>query len=599
MAAASAKMHAGMAVAGAAAAKVAKATALAVAAVGVAAVVGGKKAIDAYSDLSESLNAVDKIFGKSQDKIIKWGKANANSFGLSRSAFHSLAVPLGAGLKNAGLSLDATSTHTIKLTERASDMASVFNTEVSDALEAIQAGLRGEADPLEKFGVGLSAAKVEARALADTGKKVAKELTDQERMLARINLIMDQTNDTAGDFRNTSGELANAQRIAAARSEDLAAKIGKQLAPVMETLTKIKLALMQVLADHLLPALSRFTGWVKEEAIPRLKDFGGALKERFGGPVQDAARWVRDDLWPALKNAWNWIKTTAIPAIADFGKWVNEHIIKPLQNFVGFLREHVLPRVQDFVDILKKHIKPAIENAKAALKDLNVNFNQFKPILKAVGALLLVNIAAALVVVAAVVYGAALALRVLSNLLRHVVVPAWNTFTGSARAAGAWIKDVGTRVVGYVKTMASGIKRFTSGLWGGIRSGLAGAVNWVIDKINALIARINAIPGVDISRIPRIASSRATSGRNIGLEARAAGGPVNPFQSYLVGERGAEIITMGARGGHVTPNHQLNGPQQIFEIHVDMGDGVKRVFRHEMDQHDRSTKRRVIQARVT
>jgi len=40
---------------------------------------------------------------------------------------------------------------------------------------------------------------------------------------------------------------------------------------------------------------------------------------------------------------------------------------------------------------------------------------------------------------------------------------------------------------------------------------------------------------------------------------RAAGGPVMGGRSYMVGERGPEIVTMGANG-FVTPNHKLGGP---------------------------------------
>ncbi len=40
--------------------------------------------------------------------------------------------------------------------------------------------------------------------------------------------------------------------------------------------------------------------------------------------------------------------------------------------------------------------------------------------------------------------------------------------------------------------------------------------------------------------------------------ARAMGGDVQGGKSYLVGERGAEVITMGGNG-HVTPNHKLGG----------------------------------------
>ena len=40
---------------------------------------------------------------------------------------------------------------------------------------------------------------------------------------------------------------------------------------------------------------------------------------------------------------------------------------------------------------------------------------------------------------------------------------------------------------------------------------------------------------------------------------RAMGGQVSAGDSVLVGERGPEVLRMGSSGGHVTPNHQLQG----------------------------------------
>ena len=40
--------------------------------------------------------------------------------------------------------------------------------------------------------------------------------------------------------------------------------------------------------------------------------------------------------------------------------------------------------------------------------------------------------------------------------------------------------------------------------------------------------------------------------------ARATGGPVSAGKTYLVGEQGPELVTMGS-SGYVTPNHALGG----------------------------------------
>lgn len=189
--------------------------------------------VHAASDLGESINAVNKTFGESAEQVQDWGEANANAVGLSRRAFNEAIIPLGALLKNTGLAMDVVSDKTIELTKRAADMGSVFNTDVADVLADINSGLRGESDPLEKYGVQLSEAAVSAEALAASGKKSVEQLTNQEKVTARINLILKQTASSAGDFADTTDGLANSARVASAQIEDAKAKIGEGLLPVL------------------------------------------------------------------------------------------------------------------------------------------------------------------------------------------------------------------------------------------------------------------------------------------------------------------------------------------------------------------------------
>lgn len=222
--------------------------------------------VKAASNLSESINAVQVVFGKASDKILEFGKTSATQVGLSQRAFNELATPLGAMLKNSGLNLDQVADSTVMLTKRAADMASVFNTDVDSALGAITAALRGETDPIERYGVSVSAAKVEMEAMAQTGKKSASSLTDQEKAAARLRLIMMQTRDVAGDFVNTSDGLANKQRIQAARSEEVSAALGAKLMPVMLKFKEIQLQVVEALGAKLIP----FLEGLSEKYMPQI-----------------------------------------------------------------------------------------------------------------------------------------------------------------------------------------------------------------------------------------------------------------------------------------------------------------------------------------
>jgi len=70
---------------------------------------------------------------------------------------------------------------------------------------------------------------------------------------------------------------------------------------------------------------------------------------------------------------------------------------------------------------------------------------------------------------------------------------------------------------------------------------------------------------------------------------RASGGPVSAGRSYLVGERGPEILTMGSGGGNITPNRELGGGfAGDLYVEVDLGNAVRQVIKVE----NRDLKRR-------
>ena len=258
----------------------AKASLLGVAGAGAFAIKFGADAIEEASELNESLNAVRVTYGKQTRAINKLGKQSAESLGLSRDQFNGLAVQFSAfakqvgGEKRIGRTID-------ELTTRGADFASVMNLEVNDALGLFQSGLAGETEPLRKFGIDLSAAAVEAQAYKSGIAEAGDELTEQQKVQARYAALMAQTSKVQGDFANTSDSLANRQRILGARWDDVQAKLGKGLLPVMEDFTGY-------LLDEGVPAVERFGDWFTEDGIPALKDaaeFGRRASKQIGSLV--------------------------------------------------------------------------------------------------------------------------------------------------------------------------------------------------------------------------------------------------------------------------------------------------------------------------
>lgn len=235
------KAEGGWAKTGVAMEKAALPAAAALGAIGAASYAAVQKA----SDLGETFNAVNKTFGESSSVITKFGETAAESAGLSQRAFQEMATKTGAMLTNMGYSSDEAAQSTIDLATRAADMASVFNTDVATAMEAINAGLRGEAEPLRAFGVGLSDASIKAQAMA-MGLYDGKGAIDANaKALATEALVLQQTEKYAGDFAETSDSMANKQRIAAAEAENVAASYGEVLMPIMEKVLAVGLSIVK------------------------------------------------------------------------------------------------------------------------------------------------------------------------------------------------------------------------------------------------------------------------------------------------------------------------------------------------------------------
>jgi hypothetical protein len=228
----------------------------AVAGVAIGAIGAGlAKTVQTASSYAESVNAVNVAFGKSAKGIIDFGKTAATTLGVSQVDFNNAAVRFSAFAERIVGSGGDASKFIAEISTRASDFASVFNIDVSEALRVFQSGLAGEAEPLKRFGINLLDSEVKAYAMANGIGAVGRELTETEKVQARYGLLLQATGKTAGDFANTSGGLANQMRILSAEVSNTQIEIGNQLLPVMAELLPIVRDLVRDLGTQLVAAV--------------------------------------------------------------------------------------------------------------------------------------------------------------------------------------------------------------------------------------------------------------------------------------------------------------------------------------------------------
>ena len=202
----------------------------------------GREAINAAADMGETISKAGVLFGDAVGQVEAFAEGAAASLGQSKQEALDAAATFATFGKAAGLTGNELATFSTELTALASDIGSFQNADPSEVVQALGAALRGEAEPMRRFGVLLDDATMRQKALElgiiDTVKNA---LTPQQKILAAQALIFEQTGDAQGDFARTSDSLANQQRILAAEMKNVQAELGQALLPVMKQLAGIAL----------------------------------------------------------------------------------------------------------------------------------------------------------------------------------------------------------------------------------------------------------------------------------------------------------------------------------------------------------------------
>ena len=181
------------------------------------------------SDLDETQNKLNEVFGDGAQSITKNLEKSAREIGQTRQQAYDAAATFGIFGKAAGLAGEELVTFSEDLVRLSADFSSFYNTSPEDAITAIGAALRSEAEPIRRYGVLLDAATLKNRALAMGIAEGNGPLTQQQKILAASEEIFEQSADAIGDFDRTQDGLANSIRQNQALFKELQTYFGEGL----------------------------------------------------------------------------------------------------------------------------------------------------------------------------------------------------------------------------------------------------------------------------------------------------------------------------------------------------------------------------------
>jgi hypothetical protein len=235
-------------------------------ALSVAAGVAGSKMLSLGTDAAETASKFGTVFGPATAEVTKFVEATNKSFGIPTKELQDATSTFGVFAKAAKLPQEDLAGFSTSLAQAGLDLSSFYNV-ASDGADgtfaALRSGLSGEAEPLRKFGIFLSAEMVNARAktMGFTGA-----LTEAQKVMVRQKLILEGLGDAQGDMARTAGGAANQWRGFRGRLTEAATTIGQSLLPPAT-------ALLVWANDKMRPAIE----WLQANAARTVERFGDAL----------------------------------------------------------------------------------------------------------------------------------------------------------------------------------------------------------------------------------------------------------------------------------------------------------------------------------
>lgn len=250
----------------------------------------GIRAIQAGSDVEEMMGKFSVVFGQyAQDTAAALGTL-AQDVGRNRYELMGFAATFQDTFVPLGFARDEAAAFSTELTQLTVDIASFNNIAEPQVLMDLQSAIVGNHETMRKYGVIITETTLNQQLLAMGIQGGIAAATEQEKVMARLNIIYAGTTDAQGDAIRTAGSFANQMRALKSSVQETVQGIGLGLLPLatqfVQAFRAIEPALSQILAGVF--AILRN---IVEVGIEFVKSLASALGINFDDLAGNAETW--------------------------------------------------------------------------------------------------------------------------------------------------------------------------------------------------------------------------------------------------------------------------------------------------------------------
>ncbi len=196
----------------------------------------GQEMVNMASSVEEMRSKSSVVFGQFVNDVRSQLGQFGDSVGRSTHELESMASSIQDTFVPMGFARGEASKLAVELTKLAVDVASFNNASDTDTMMAFQSALVGNHETVRRFGVVITEATLKQELLRMGINKASKDVTNAEKVQARLNLIIAGTSDAHGDAERTSGSFANTSKALGSALSELSVDI---MTPMLPKLTKM------------------------------------------------------------------------------------------------------------------------------------------------------------------------------------------------------------------------------------------------------------------------------------------------------------------------------------------------------------------------
>lgn len=182
----------------------------------------------------ETLSRFEAVYGDLATAQAAWLDDFGSRVGRGRQELRDFASDFGDLTLNLGLDPRTAAEFSRTLTELSVDLGSFFNISDRESANRLLSGLRGSSEVLDKFNINIRKAALDAKLFEQSIEP--NNATEQQKVLARLAIILDQTSRAQGDATRTGGSYTNQLKALQAATSNLSIEVGTALLPAMTRL---------------------------------------------------------------------------------------------------------------------------------------------------------------------------------------------------------------------------------------------------------------------------------------------------------------------------------------------------------------------------